>query len=174
MSQSTFHLWNFNVYDESETSLWYLIEALAKMLQSSTVVWRNLSCCGGKFCRKILAICPTEIFPDTEWFSEITVNNLIMVKITVVSKLKCLCKLQVIALRVVKLVMKSWYSLSKTLSSNDRKFYVCDVAFALNLTVHFLFCVFSMLASYHLLRQLYFCYHIINNSQSTFNLDNFL
>ena len=95
-------------------------------------------------------------------------------KIAVVSKLKCLCKLQVIALRVVKLVMKSWYLLSKTLSSNDRKFYVCTVAFALDLTVHFLFCVFSMLASYHLLRQLYFGYHIINNSQSTFNLDNFL
>ena len=147
MSQSTFHLWNFNLYDESETPLWDLIETLAKMLENSVVVWRNLSCYGGKFCRKILATWPTEFLRDTEGFNEITVNNLMMMKITVVSKLKCLCKLQVIALRVVKLVMKSWYSLSKTLSSNDRKLYVCTVAFALNLTVHFLFCVFSMLAT---------------------------
>lgn len=93
-------------------------------------------------------------------------------KVTVVSILKCLYKLHIT--QSCQIVMKSWYSLSKKLSSNDSKLYVCTVACALNLTVLFLLCIFNLLASYRLLRQLYFCYHIINNSQGTLNLDNFL
>lgn len=35
-------------------------------------------------------------------------------------------------------------------------------------------CVFNMLASYRLLKQLYSYYHIIDSSQGTFNQDSFL
>ena len=107
-----------------------------------------------------------------ERVNDITVNNLMMMKITVVAILKCLYKLHVTC--SCQVAVKNWYSISNILASSDSKLYVCTVAFDLDLTVLFLFCIFNVLASYHLIRPLYFCYHIINSSQATLNLDNFL
>ena len=79
--------------------------------------------------------------------------------------------------------MLPWSSLSNSgeglLLTFPKRFHqatvnsVCIVPFDLNLTLFCPLCIANVLASYHLL-QLYSCYHMISNSQGTFNLDNFL